>query len=490
MNLQAMASDDTRATVRTPRINGLRVAHETFWHGLKTDGLLIRGTENSDIATFSFNRRSVFVLKHPDYVDHVLHDGVERYHKSVEYELLRAVLGVSLFTDEDESWRRHRMLLNPVLAKRHLASLFELMLGPIQTFVGALERDGAAPMRTDIDMTQAMTALTLDVVGTALFGRGMADLADRIGPDVTAGLRAAERATRLIMLANPPVWLMRASAMFVDRAPLLPPPIGRLHSIMRTVDRMVWDVIRERQAHPDPTEDLLGLLLSVRDEEGVPLPLKRVRDEAATFMLAGHETTANALSWMWYLLALNPPARERMLAEVDEVLGPDRAPSFEDVARLPWTAACFQEAMRVFPPAWVLPRRCIEDDVIDGHRIPKGSTILIPIHTLHHDERFWPDPEVFDPERFLPENARSHHRSAYMPFGAGRRICAGKAFALIEGTLITAMMSRRFVYDLVPGHPVEPEATLTLRPRYGLKMIARRRDAGVESAHGQPAVAA
>jgi cytochrome P450 len=296
---------------------------------------------------------------------------------------------------------------------------------------------------------------------------------------VTAGLRAAERATRLILLANPPVWLVRLCAMAVDRVPVLPPPLSRLHSIMRTIDRMVWDVIHDRQDHPDATEDLLGLLLSARDEDGAPLPLRRVRDEAATFMLAGHETTANALSWMWYLLALNPEARDRMLAEVDEALADGRTPGFDDVARLPWTAACFQEAMRVFPPAWVLPRLCVEDDVIDGHRIKRGSTILIPINTLHHDERFWPDPEVFDPGRFLPENARAHHRSAYLPFGGGRRVCAGMAFAVIEGTLITAMMSRRFVYDLVPGHPVEPEATLTLRPRHGLKMIARRR--GVEA---------
>jgi cytochrome P450 len=481
------------ATARTPKVNGLRVAHETFWHGLRTDGLLIRGTPGSDITKFTFNRRTAFVLKHPDYVDHVLHEGVGRYHKSVEYELLRSVVGLSLFTDEDESWRKHRMTLNPVLAKRHLGSLFELMLGPIETFVDRLEGSsgGGSGGRVEIDMTQAMTELTLDVVGSALFGHGMADLAVRIGPDVTAGLRAAERATRLILLANPPVWLVRATAMFVDRVPLGPPPIGRLHSIMRTIDRMVWDVIRDRQAHPDPTEDLLGLLLSARDEEGVPLPLKRVRDEAATFMLAGHETTANALSWMWYLLALNPEARDRMLAEVDDVLGSGRRPEFADAARLPWTAACFQEAMRLFPPAWVLPRRCIEDDVIDGHRIPKGSTILIPINTLHHDERFWPDPEVFDPKRFLPENVKSHHRSAYLPFGAGRRICAGKAFALIEGTLITALMSRQFVYDLAPGHPVEPEATLTLRPRYGLQMVARRRgETAADGGRERPAVAA
>jgi cytochrome P450 len=319
-----------------------------------------------------------------------------------------------------------------------------------------------------------MTELTLDVVGSALFGRGMADLARRIGPRVTYGLRSAERATRLILIFNPPTLLARVAARAVRHAPVLPPRIARAQDVMKVIDDTVWGVIRDRQQHPGREDDLLGLLLSVRDDDGRALPLRRVRDEACTFMLAGHETTANALSWMWYLLARNPEARERLLAEVDEVLG-GRRPTFADVDDLPWTTACFLEAMRMFPPAWIIPRVCVADDEIAGHRIPKRSSILIPIYALHHDERFWPHPEAFDPTRFLPDNARSHHRSAYLPFGAGRRVCAGKSFAVIEGTVVTAMMSQRFTYELVPDHPVVPEATLTLRPRHGLLMIAHRR---------------
>jgi cytochrome P450 len=325
-----------------------------------------------------------------------------------------------------------------------------------------------------MSMTKGMTELTLDVVGSALFGRGLADLARRIGPRVTYGLRSAERATRLILIFNPPTRLARGLVRAVRSAPLLPPRIARAQDVIRVIDDTVWGVIRDRQAHPGREDDLLGLLLSVRDELGEPLPLKRVRDEACTFMLAGHETTANALSWMWYLLALNPAARERMLAEVDEVLQGRRA-TFADIDRLPWTTACFLEAMRMFPPAWIIPRTCVAEDRIAGHRIPKRSSILIPIYALHHDHRFWPAPEVFDPTRFLPENARRHHRSAYLPFGAGRRVCAGKSFAVIEGTIVTALMSQRFTFELVPGHPVVPEATLTLRPRHGLNMIALRR---------------
>ncbi len=459
-------------TRRTPRISGVRVARETLLHGLSIDGPIVQNPTDSDIVRFRFMGRTAYVVSSPEYVDHVLHEGVDRYHKSVEYELLRSVLGLNLFTDEDESWRRHRMMLNPVLAKRHVRGLFGLMVEPVERFMADLD-DGSD--RIDVDMTAAMTQLTLDVVGAALFGRELGDLARRMQSTVTTGLRAAERATRLILIFNPPWWLARASAAFVQKAPFLPPPLNKIQRVMREVDETVWAVIHDRQANPSDSPDLLGLLLKASDEEGT-LPVKRVRDEATTFMLAGHETTANAMSWMWYLLALNTEARDRMLVEVDTVLG-GRVPTVDDIVKLPWTTACFQEAMRMFPPAWIIPRKAVRDDVIDGHRIRAGSTVIIPVHSIHHDERYWPDAEVFDPERFMPANAKQHRRSTYLPFGGGRRICIGSSFALMEGALITAMMSQEFTYDLVPGHPVEPEATLTLRPRHGLKMIARRRSA-------------
>jgi cytochrome P450 len=255
----------------------------------------------------------------------------------------------------------------------------------------------------------------------------------------------------------------------------MPRPLDRVQWVMRTVDETVWDVIHERQQNPTDADDLLNLLLHAEDEHG-KLGLKRVRDEVTTFMLAGHETTANALAWTWYLLARNPAARKRMLDEIDQALG-GRQPTVDDIPKLPWTTACFQEGMRFYPPAWAIPRTAVCEDYIDGHRIPRRATVIIPAYAIHHDERFWPEPETFDPSRFLPENSKDRHRSAYLPFGGGRRVCIGSSFALMEATLIMAMMSQRFVYDPVPGHPVEPEATLTLRPRYGIKMIANRRTA-------------
>jgi cytochrome P450 len=430
------------------------------------------GAIEGDIVRFRVGHRLFFSVTNPEYVEHILFKHPDRYAKSLEYELLRSVVGLSLFTDEGDSWRHHRQMLNPLMARRHLNGMVDLMVDPIEAYVARL---AAAGDRHELDMAVDMTELTLEVVGSALFGRGLGELARRLGPAVTTGLRAAEVAARLLVLVGPPAWAIRASAGFVHRSPLMPPPLRGIQRTMRTVDEVVWDIIDDRRANPQPdADDLVGLLLGIREPDGSAWPLKRVRDELVTFMLAGHETTANGMAWMWYLLALNPAARERMIDEVDAVLG-DRRPTAADVPALPWTMACFQEALRYYSPAWVLPRKVVADDVIGGHRIPRGSTVFIPTHTIHHDPRWWPDPETFDPERFMGENGRGRHRAAYLPFGGGRRICIGMAFALMEGTLMTAMMSRHARFELVPGHPVEPETTLTVRPRHGLRMIVRER---------------
>jgi cytochrome P450 len=443
------------------RINPVLATADMLLRGLHVESEIV--AMEADLATVRLGRRRVYFLGHPDLVDHVLHDGADRYHKSIEYELLRSVLGLNLFTDEDESWRRHRMLLNPMMSKRHVRGMVDLMIDPIEHYVGGIEPG-------EHEIAGEMVELTMDVVGTALFGHEFGDVARKMKRVVTTGLRAAEVATRVLMVAAPPVWSIRAAARFGLNGPVrLPPPFGSLQWVSRTVDDAVWGLINDRRANPTDSDDMLNLLLSV-DE----LPLRRVRDEVTTFMLAGHETTANALAWMWFLLAQHPQARDQLLAEVDDVLG-DRRPTVDDIAGLPWTTACFQEAMRVYPPAWAIPRVCVEEDELAGERIPKGATVIVPVHRIHHDERFWPDPESFDPRRFMPGAGKDRHRSAYLPFGGGRRICIGTSFALMETTLITAMMSQRYVFDLLPGHVVEPEATLTLRPRNGVKMVARPR---------------
>jgi cytochrome P450 len=381
------------------------------------------------------------------------------------------VLGNSLLTDEGDSWQHHRTMLNPIFAKRHLNDLVELMIEPIQAAVDRLDARGG---RVEFDMVDQMVELTLNVVGNALFSQQFGGIAEGMSGMATRALRFAERLERVFLIAAPPTDVFRALVRVGSSDLPIPSPLPRIDALMKSFDSAVWSVVNERNAHRTDTPDLLNHLLNARSEDGAPLPLQRVRDEALTFMLAGHETTANALSWMWYLLALNPHARAKMLAEVDDVLL-GRRPTVDDLAALPWTQACFQEAMRYFSPVWAIARVAIDDDVIGRHHIRKGTTIIIPVHLLHHDDRWWPNPEEYNPSRFLPGAGKGRPRSAYLPFGGGKRICIGSSFALMESVLITAMMSQRFVFDLVAGHPVDPEATLTLRPRHGVKTIARRR---------------
>jgi cytochrome P450 len=270
-------------------------------------------------------------------------------------------------------------------------------------------------------------------------------------------------------------WQADLGGWLLYNLPVVPPPLGRIRTAMHTIDDVVRGVIDARPSGGGDG-DLLDLLLAAGDETGESLSRTQVRDEVVTLVLAGHETTANGLAWFWYLLAQHPEARARMQEEGDDVLG-GRTPSAADADRLTWTTACFQEAMRLYPPAWVLEREAIADDELDGWRIPKRSTVIFPVFLIHRDPRWWPNADAFDPTRFIGERAAQSHRGAYLPFGAGRRACVGANFALMEATLIAAMLAQRFTLDLVEGAPAQPDATVTLRPRYGLPMTMHRRRA-------------
>jgi cytochrome P450 len=462
---------DAPATGPAARLGRLSMTRDALTVGLSPQRGWVGRISGHDVTRFRTGTRRFVALCHPEHIDHVLHDGWSNYHKSYEYETLRAILGVSLFTDEDASWQRYRSMLTPMFAKRHLNGLVDLMIEPVDSLLADLD---ARSGRIELDMVREMVELTLNVVGNALFSQGFGAVAQRMSPMVTGGLRFGERLLRLFLVTAPPPMLWRSLSRVAFTPLPLPPPFRRIQRIVRVIDDAVWTLIDDRRAHPVQTPDLLNHLLNAGDDQG-GLSIKRARDEAITFMLAGHETTANALSWMWYLLALNPDARTRLLDEVDAVLQ-GRTPTADDLSNLPWTTAVFLEAMRYYSPAWAIPRVAVRDDVIGGHHVRKGTTVIIPVHLVHHDPRWWPNPEEFDPTRFLPGESRHRPRSAYLPFGGGKRGCIGQGFATMESVLITAMLSQRYVFDLVPGHPVEPEATLTLRPRHGLKMIARRRN--------------
>ncbi|MGH3674287.1 MAG: cytochrome P450 [Mycobacterium sp.] len=433
------------------------------------DGFLGRA-RGHDIARFRCGGRRFVTLGHPDYVDHVLHGARPKYIKSNDYEPIRAAAGINLLTDEGDSWAAHRGTLNPTFARRHLNEMIDLMIDPIERVTADLEARGDG---IEFDMHATMVEATLRVVANALFSQDFGPLVGSMNDLATRGLRRTERIGRLGLWGLMPRPVYDAIAWSTFSGVPLPPPLREGQKIALELDAAVNAVLEHRLAHPTNSPDLLNVLFQA---DNGTWPRKRVRDEALTFMLAGHETTANAMSWLWYLLARNPDARNRMHAEIDDVLA-GRRPTADDLVKLPWTTACIQESQRYYSAVWIIAREAIEDDLIDGHHIRPGTTVIVPIHHIHHDARWWPDPEKFDPSRFLGDAAKARPRSAYLPFGGGRRVCIGQSFALMEMVLMAGIMSQRFTFDLCPDHPVELEATLTLRPKHGPQVVANRREA-------------
>lgn len=436
----------------------------------REDGMVAR-LEGHDFSRWRVGQRRWVAIQHPDDIDHVLVTNRENYPKSADYEPLRGVLGLSLFTDDDPSWSRHRKMINPKFQKRYVDALLPLMLGTVLDFRQKLDD---LPDGGEVEMVGLMTDLTLEVAGHSMFSQSFRGyFGDDTSALITEGLRKGTWFSRLWFLVDPPHWMSNAAWKVLHGRIPTPPPLSGFQRVARVIDGAADKVLRERLANPSESPDLLNLLLDVEDDQG-PLTPERTRAEAISFMLTGYETTANALSWLWYLLALNPPARQRMLDEVDTVLE-GREVTLEDVAKLEWTTACLEEAMRIFPPVWMIARKALADDVIGGHRVEAGTTVAIVIEHVHRDPRFWRHPERFDPTRFLPGVDDGRPRSSYIPFGGGKRICIGRNFALLEAVMIIATLSQHRVFDLVPGHPVEPETTFTLRPKHGVRMIARCR---------------
>lgn len=463
---EVMATATTQRPLKGPakRMSTWTMTREAITIGFDAgDGFLGR-LRGSDITRFRCAGRRFVSISHPDYVDHVLHEARLKYVKSDEYGPIRATAGLNLLTDEGDSWARHRGALNSTFARRHLRGLVGLMIDPIAD-VTAARVPGA-----QFDMHQSMVETTLRVVANALFSQDFGPLVQSMHDLATRGLRRAEKLERLGLWGLMPRTVYDTLIWCIYSGVHLPPPLREMQEITLTLDRAINSVIDRRLAEPTNSADLLNVLLSA---DGGIWPRQRVRDEALTFMLAGHETTANAMSWFWYLMALNPQARDHMLTELDDVLGM-RRPTADDLGKLAWTTACLQESQRYFSSVWIIAREAVDDDIIDGHRIRRGTTVVIPIHHIHHDPRWWPDPDRFDPGRFL-RCPTDRPRCAYLPFGGGRRICIGQSFALMEMVLMAAIMSQHFTFDLAPGYHVELEATLTLRPKHGVHVIGRRR---------------
>ena len=413
--------------------------------------------EHGDFVRIRLGPYRVYLLLGPEHVGHLLQKNPGNYLKD-GYEHNEPLTGDGLLTSEGEFWRRQRRLVQPAFHKERLRGMVGTMTAATQEMLERwrdhLEGGGERPLEIDAEMSR----LTLSIVSRTLMGTDVSGGASEVGRSLEYTLWYAFRRTGRFF--NPPFGFPTPKNLRYMRA-------------IRALDALVYSLIDGRRGSGEDGGDLLSMLVRARySETGEGMSRKQLRDEVMTFLAAGYETTARALAWTFYLLDRNPGEGWRLREELARVLG-GRAPTYEDLPRLVYTKMFVQESMRLYPPVWGLARRARGEDEIRGHRVPKGSRLIISSYVTQRHPAFWENPEKFDPGRFTPERSEGRPRYAYFPFGGGPRQCIGVNFATMEATLIVAMVAQRFDLSLVPGHPVEPQADLTLKPRYGLPMVPR-----------------
>lgn len=408
-----------------------------------------------DISYFRLGPQPAFFFNHPDYIKEILVTNHQNFMKGLALQRAKRLLGEGLLTSEGEFHRRQKRLAQPAFHRQRIASYAEIMTDyASKTSEGW--HDGAT-----LDISEEMMRLTLGIVGKTLFDADVVSDAQEVG----------EAMTVVMDLFN------TITVPFFDLLQKLPlPQFRRFDNAKIRLDAIIYRLIEDRRRSGQDRGDLLSMLLLAQDTEGDggQMTDEQLRDELMTIFLAGHETTANALTWTWYLLSQNPEAETKLHAEIDEVLE-GRLPVFEDVARLKYTEMVLAESMRLYPPAWAIGRMALNDFEIGGYVVPKKSLVLMSQYVMHHDPRYFTEPSRFDPERWSPEARESRPQFSYFPFGGGPRRCIGEGFAWMEGILLIAALARQWQLRLEPNHPVELKPVITLRPKHGMRMIVTRR---------------
>jgi cytochrome P450 len=404
--------------------------------------------EYGDVARCKAGPQSIYLISHPDYVRDVLVTHNARFKKGRALQRAKRLLGEGLLTSEGDFWRRQRRLAQPAFHRERIAAYARVMVEYAEQ-TSASWHDGRA-----LDISSEMMRLTLAVVGKTLFDAEVESDADEVGAALTEVMNLFD-------------YLMLPFSELLEKLPL--PPQRRFLRARAKLDSVIYRIIEERRREGRDRGDLLSTLLHAVDEEGdrTGMTDEQLRDEVMTLFLAGHETTANALTWAFYLLAQNPEAESRLHEELDAVLEGGRPPNAEDYAALRYTEMVVSETMRLYPPAWAVGRLALEDHEVGGFAIPRGSLVLLSQYVTHRDPRFFPDPERFDPERWTPEARSARPQFSYFPFGGGPRRCIGEGFAWTEAVLILATLARRWRLRLIPGRTVEAQARITLRPGKG-----------------------
>jgi cytochrome P450 len=399
-----------------------------------------------DIVCYRPAPDTAYIINHPDFIRHVLVDNYQNYSKETRsIQVFKKMVGDGLVTSEGETWRWQRRLMQPAFHHSRLEALDTMI---ITATMAILERwKGFYQAGQPIDISREMASLTLTITTRALFGVDLGEEVNVIGE-----------------------WVNHAAADFEK------PSRPNVQESAKAIRAIVERIIQERWQNFEDKGDLLSMMMLAQDEETPTNTIGRRRmddaqlaDQVMNLLIAGYETTANALTWTWYLLTQNPWALEPLRQEVQQVLG-GRLPSSSDLPNLLYLRMVFEESLRLYPPGWMIGRRAIGADQIGGYTVEPNTIIAICVYTLHRHMDFWSDPETFDPQRFNPSAKRLRHKFAYIPFGAGPRHCIGNNFGLLEAVLIMACVAQNFELRLVPGNEVQPQPLFVLRPNRDLMM--------------------
>jgi cytochrome P450 len=469
----------SHAPERAPGPKGLELLRGVL--GARTRDPLLYYREliarHGDVVAFALGTKRFCLVNDPAGIEHVLKTNARNYTKGPGYERFRAFIGNGLLTSEGEFWRRQRRLAQPPFHHDSIARFADTVA---ETSREAVDAWATHPAGAPVDMAAEMMRLTLSLVGRTLLGSDPSARADDVRIAIAEIQRKSDEqlnsSLRVLDLVLP---LHKHIAFAIERR--LPTASNRrFRRAVAVLDAIVSDLIRRRRLHPTPGgRDLLTLLIQARDEEGQPgrpgegegtgMTDTQLRDEVMTMFLAGHETTAAALAWAFYLLDRHPAVLTKVTGEIASVVG-DRPPTFKDLAALPYTRRVWDEVLRLYPPFWRISRQAIADDVVAGFRVPAGCAVLLAPYLTQRHPAYWPDPDAFDPDRFLPEAVVARPRFAYFPFGGGPRTCIGNSFANMEALIVLVTVLPRYRLRLWPGHEVVPEPRVSLRPRGGLLM--------------------
>lgn len=406
--------------------------------------------EYGDIYNVNSNLYTIYVTANPEHIQEIMVTNKKDYAKSDDYKILKYSLGNGLLTSEGEFWKKQRRIAQPAFHKESMKKLLDIMIESTQKTVDGWKQ------KTQIQLTDEMNFLTLDIVTKCLFGTKLETDYAKIQKTIT--VENEYLAERIMKPFKPPFWVPTSKNRAYRKA--------RSYS-----SSLILDIIKKRQENPSQHHDLLSMLMNAEDEEtGERMSNQQLKDESITIFVAGHETTANALCWTFYLLSQYPKKSAILQEEIDSVLN-GNAPDFQSLRALKYTQMVLEEAMRLYPPAWTIVRKVAQDTNMNGYDFKKETRLILDLYMLHRHPEYWENPTAFEPERFETEKKKKRHKYAYIPFGAGQRMCIGNNFAMMEMKIVLVLLLQNFHISLAKNAPeVVPEPLITLRPKNGILM--------------------